>query len=146
MVQLCTISHFDKHRKNAASLDEMRKHPFYRRYPLKGVENLGAPKGYFDDLVMYVGMAYDTSTPNDLSPLCTNENDNLLVWSERTMSELKNRGGDLQRLHLDAVAYLWELSYDILLNSSHNVSISPGFQALGLRLNRAGGKRKRSEE
>ena len=89
---------------------------------MKGVENLGAPKGYFDDLVMYVGMAYDTSTPNDLSPLCTNENDNLLVWSERTMSELKNRGGDLQRLHLDAVAYLWELCYDILLNSSHNVS------------------------
>ena len=123
-----------------------RIHPFYRRYPLKGVANLGARKGYFDNLVMYVGMAYDTSTPNDLYPLCTNANDNLLVWSEQTMSELKSRGGNLQRLQLDAVAYLWELCYDLLLASDSNVSVSPGFEALGLRVNRAGGKRKRNEE
>ena len=38
------------------------------------------------------------------------------------MSELKNRGGNLPQLQLDAVAYLWELCYDILLNCSHNVS------------------------
>ena len=50
-----------KHRKNAASLDEMRLHQFYRWYPVEGVENLGARRGYFDNLVMYVAMAYDTS-------------------------------------------------------------------------------------
>lgn len=140
----CFFGRGNKHSKNAASLDEQRLHPFYRHYPVKSSGNLGAPSGYFDNLVMYVGMAYDTSPPNDLSPLCSAD-ESLLVWSEQTISELKlkSKGDNLERLQLDAVAYLWELCYDLLLNSSHNVSVSPGFEAFGLRVNR---KRKRSDE
>ena len=51
------------------------------------------------------------------------------------MSELRKRGGDLKRLQLDAVSYLWELCYDIALARSNNVSVSPGFESLGLRVN-----------
>ena len=44
-----------KHQKNASSMEEMRMHPLYRKYPKRGVENVGAPEGYFDNLWMYCG-------------------------------------------------------------------------------------------
>ena len=37
---------------------------------------------------------------------------------------------------LNAIAYLWELCYDLLLATDENVSVSPGFEAFGLRVNR----------
>ncbi len=58
---------------------------------------------------------------------------------------MKKRGGDLKKLQLDAVAYLWELCYDLLLAKGENVSKSPGFEMLGLRVNN-NNKRKRDEE
>ncbi len=61
--------------------------------------------------------------------------DSLFVWSKQTMSELIKRSGDLKRLQLDAVLYLWELCYDITLAKSDNVSVSPGFESLGLKVN-----------
>lgn len=60
------------------------------------------------------------------------------------MAELKKKKGDLKRHQLDAVAYLWELCYDLLLASNDNVSESPGFEAFGLRLVNDK-KRKRSD-
>ncbi len=60
----------------------------------------------------------------------------LFVWSDRTINELKQKGGNLQNLQLDAVAYLWELVYDLLLATADNVSQSPGFESLGLRVNK----------
>jgi len=55
-----------------------------------------------------------------------------------------NKRGDLRKLQLDAVAYLWELVYDLLLAKSENMSTSPGFESLGLRVNNER-KRKRDE-
>ena len=60
------------------------------------------------------------------------------------MKELKAKGGEVRKYQLDAVAYLWELCYDLLLDKSHNVSVSPGFESLGLRVNMAR-KRKASD-
>lgn len=54
----CYEGRNNKHEKNAASLDEMRGSKFCAYYPIEGVANLGARRGYFDNLVMYVGMAY----------------------------------------------------------------------------------------
>ena len=51
----------------------------------------------------------------------------------------------MKKLQLDAIAYLWEISYDLLLAKSENVSTSPGFESLGLKVNNDK-KRKRSEE
>jgi hypothetical protein len=79
-------------------------------------------------------MAFDVKS--DVTPLCTHgASDSLFVWSEETMNELKRRGGNLQRLQLDAVLYLWEICHDLLFEKISNVSISPGFESLGLRLN-----------
>ena len=134
------------HQDNAKSKDQMRAHRFYREYPARGVENLGAQEGHFENLAIYCGMVYDKG--GDVMPLCSNgENDSLFVWSKKSISELKKRGGDLKKNQLDAVAYLWEICYDLLLAQGANVSSSPGFESLGLRVNNnTRKKRKRNGE
>ena len=130
------------HVKNSKSRDQMRIHPLYRKYPSNGVPNFGAREGFFQNLTMYCAMAYDKM--GDLSPLYSHDqNDSLFVWNKETMSELEKRGGDVQKLQRDAIAYLWEIFYDLLLAKGENVSVSPGFEALGLRVNAK--KRSRDE-
>ena len=106
-----------------------------------GVDNIGARQGYFKNLDTFCPMAFDKS--ESVSSLCSRDkDDSLFVWSDQTIDELKkyalNRGGGstgLQKVQLDAVAYLWELCYELLLSRSNNVSKSPGFESLGLRVN-----------
>ena len=110
-------------------------HHFYRKYPKRGVENVGVPEGYFDNLWMYCGgMVFDAN--GIIAPLCSdNEEDSIFVCSSESMDELKKRDGKMQTLQLNAVSYLWELCYDLLLANGENVSASPGFESLGLRVN-----------
>ncbi len=69
------------YKKNVSSKDEMRKHPFYSKYSMEGVENVGAPRGYFNNLNMYCGMAFDVKS--DVTPLCIlGSSDCLFVWSK----------------------------------------------------------------
>lgn len=94
-----------KHEKNSTSMGEMRKHQLYAKYPTRGKDNLGSREGYFNNLKMYCGMAYDSK--GDVAPLYSTEtDDSLFVWSKETINELKKRGGKLERFQLDAVAYL----------------------------------------
>lgn len=136
----CFRGRVGTHKKNSGSVDEMKEHQFYALYPSKGAEEtIGKRKGYFDDLLMYCGMAFDPT--DDVSNLCSSgESGSLFVWNEEVMKELKGKGGDLNKVQLDAVSYLWEICYDLLLAKSHNVSVSPGYESLGMRVNR--GKRK----
>ena len=121
-----------KHSSNAKTIQEMRKLQFYRKYPAKGVENLGGRKGWFDNLDMHCGMAFDRT--EDLSILCPSEpDDKLFVWSRAAIAELNKKSKPLQILQLDMLAYLWELTYDLLLSKDDNVSESPGFESFGLR-------------
>ncbi len=86
-------------------------------------------------------MAYDKTDEKSIKPLCSSGNtSSMFVWSEITLNKLKKRDGDLRKLQLDAVAYLWEICYDLLLARGDNVSNSPGFESLGLRANRPGDK------
>ena len=104
--------------------------------------NLDATEGNFDSLVMYYGMAYDKK--ENVTPLVSHgEGNSLFIWSRETINELKGRSGELKKLQLDAVAYLWEICYDLMLAKAENVSTSPGFESLGLRVNR---KRKWDDE
>ena len=127
----------DTHKKNSESVDEMKEHQFYALYPSKrAAKTIGRRKGYFDDLLMYCGMAFDPT--DDVTALCSNgESGSLFVWNGEVTKELMAKGGEMQKLQLDAVAYLWEMCYDLLLDKSHNVSVSPGYESLGLRVNRA---------
>ena len=112
----------------------MRKHRFYQEYPAEGVENIGEMGGYFDNLEMYCGMAFNRQ--GDVSPLCSEgAASSLFVWSTQSIEQLKRREGTLKDGQLMAVSYLWEICDDLLLAKHQNVSRSPGFEALGLRVN-----------
>ena len=37
----------------------MKIHPLYAKHFAQGVDNFGAREGYFDNLIMYCGMAFD---------------------------------------------------------------------------------------
>ena len=124
-----------KHIENSKQLEAMKKSKLYQLYPARGVPNLGAIDGYFDDLDTFVGMAFDRRSDN--TPLCSiNQKDSVFVWSERTMQGLGTKGGDIQKAQLVAVAYLWELVYNLLLANSDDVSEEPGFESYGLRVNK----------
>ena len=125
-----------KHEQNARLLDQMRGSRFYTKYPAKGVDNMGTREGYFENLQMYCAMAFDSiATDDSLEPICTHSDDGLFVWTDQAMSELMKKKEKLEKVQLDAVAYLWELCYDILLANGENVSESPGFEGFGLRVN-----------
>ena len=51
------------------------------------------------------------------------------------MDEWTKIDGKMQTLQLDAISYLSELCYDLLLANGDNVSASPRFESLGLREN-----------
>ena len=54
------------------------------------------------------------------------------------MQYTDKKGGSakgMRKIQLDVMAYLWEICYDLLLASADSVSASPGFGALGLRVN-----------
>eukprot|EP00986_Skeletonema_menzelii_P009304 scaffold4187_cov135-Skeletonema_menzelii.AAC.10 len=141
----CFDGRMEQHYTNAASKDQMRLHPLYAKYPAKDVENLGSAEGVFDDLSVYCGMAFDSKCSMATNICSQGKTHSLFVWNKEVMDELKMKGGQLRKVQLDAVAYLWELCYDLLLAEGDNVSASPGFEAMGLRVNRAGTKRKRYE-
>ena len=123
-----------KHKKKDASMEEMIVHLFYCKYPNRGVKNVGAPEGYFDNHWMYCGMASDAN--GIIAPLCSdNEEDSILVWSSESMDELNKCDGKMQTLQLNAISYLWELCYNLLLANGENVLAIPGFESLGLRVN-----------
>jgi len=106
--------------------------------------NLHRGRRTSSNLVNYLKDNDKDERDSSLRSLCTHgASDSLYVWSEETMNELKRRGGNLQRLQLDAVSYLWEICHDLLLEKNSNVSISPGFESLGLRLKK---KRKIDDE
>ena len=124
----------EQHVKNSRSLDQMKMHDFYRIYPAEGVRNLGGVGGHFGFLKMYCAMAFDRK--EDVAPLCSEgESSSLFVWSREALARLAKEDGNLRNRQLDAVAYLWELCYDLVLAASDNVSQSPGFESFGLRNN-----------
>ena len=119
----------------------MRQHPFYQKYLKGGALNLRAREGYFDNLGMYCGMAFDVK--GDIAPLCCDGDEGgLFFWSDECINELKKKSGKLRTLQLNAIACLQEIFYDLLLAKTDNMSASPGFESLGFRVNTK--KRKKS--
>ena len=62
-------------------------------------------------------MAYDKKA-DVTSLVSTDDSRSLLVWTSETMNALKGYDGELKKLQLDGVAYLWELCYDLLLEEA----------------------------
>ena len=98
------------------------------------MENIGGVGGFFEDLEVFCGMAFDRK--GDVSPLCLVDADNsLFVGSKQTTEELKRKDGTLRDEQLVAILYLWEICDDLLLAGADNVSKSPGVEGMRLRVN-----------
>ena len=77
----CFVGRNKTHASNARSINLMRKHRYYQKYLARGVENIGAVRGYFGDIEVYCGMGFDRE--EDVSPLClVNSDKNLFAWSK----------------------------------------------------------------
>ena len=84
---------------------------------------------------MYCAMAFDRN--ENVEPLCSsNEDNSLFVWDK--LEERVEKDVDWKNKQLDAIAYLWELCYNLALAKSDNVSQSPGFESFGLKINSKG--------
>ena len=130
----CFNGRGNTHAKNSRLIEQMRKHTFYQEYPAAGVANIGCVGGHYEYLEVFCGMAFDRS--GDVSPICSVDAANsLFVWSDQAMRELKKKDGSIRDNQLVAMSYLWEIVDDLLLDKRHNISVSPGFESLGLRVN-----------
>ncbi len=116
----------------------MRNSRFYRYYPSKEATDVagGFRNAYFEDLDFYCAMAFN---PRSVDQICSiDSDDSLFVWSKEFISFLDDRAKlkeiPLKRMQITAVAYLWEMCYDLMLAKSDNISDSPGFEGLGLRV------------
>lgn len=86
----------------------MKIHPLYAKHFAQGVDNFGAREGYFDNLIMYCGMAFDAK--KEVSPLYSHSvESSLYSWSKDSINELGKKGGKIQTHRLNAVAYLWAI-------------------------------------
>ena len=100
----------------------------------RGVENIGGVRGYFEDVETYCRMDFDRG--EDVSPLCLiDSGKSLFAWSNKTVEELRKRDEDQRNKQLVAILHLWELCDKLLMAGEDNVSGSPGFESLGLRVN-----------
>ena len=70
--------------------------------------NAGDVGGYFENLEVYCGMAFDKT--EDVTSICSDGADNsLVVWTKECLGILKQRDGNLKDNQLLAISYLWEL-------------------------------------
>ena len=58
--EACFRGRGNKHQKNSCLIEQMLLLRFYANYPTKGVPNLVAVVGWFENLDMYCGMAFST--------------------------------------------------------------------------------------
>ena len=86
----------------------------------EGGENLGEIEGYFENLEVYCGMAFDRK--EDVTPLFSEGAENsLFVWIKDCITILKQRDCSLQESQPLAISYLWEICDDLLLAKKDNV-------------------------
>ena len=103
-----------KHIDNSKSLDGMVKYKFCRRYPVAGLKNLEKRMGILSSLESIVEWYLIRRK-----------------WQHSALLMTTIVHGNFQKLQFDAVAYLYEICYDIMLIATeHNVSESPGLRAL----------------
>jgi len=89
-----------------------------------------------EDQTLLNSLAQKQQVDLQLPSFASGSDDSLFVWSEQNIAELSKKDGDMKRKQLNVIAYLWEFCYDLLLATDENVSVSPGFEAFGLRVNR----------
>lgn len=126
------------HLKNSKTAESVAN-KFYRLYPSNENQKACTEKwGYFENLVQYCGIAFDRTM--DTASLISSDA-GIYIWSKETLDGLAKSkvSGTLKEKQLLLVAYLWEFSFDLMLDWDVNVSEGAGWEPF---LGRAGNKRK----
>ena len=115
----------------------------YTRYPSKHshlvrqlISDSGGFKpwdGYYEDLRPFCGFCYN---PKGHFKGLVNTSQGIFEWDGTTLNRIRQNqklGSTLEKKQLTMVSFLFELGYDLLLDTTHNLSTYPGFEAAGLR-------------
>ena len=125
---------FVRHTEHSKAAREGKDSQFYRRYPSLEVAALEGRKGAFENLLQVVYFAYDPTSENlddsisDLflfNSVCMEKIERIRFG--RPSNKLKT---EIKKRHM--VSYLAELTYDLAICATDNVSESPGFESCGL--------------
>ena len=91
-------------------------------------------RGYFDDLQQYCGVGFCRSKLNTDTMSSITDDGKIFVWSGATLKHLDdtNLNGcrHIKDKQLIMVGYFFELCYELMLSSNHNVSQNPGFESI----------------
>lgn len=129
----------DTHRKRAENDTNHDNSRFYNLWPsTKSSRAINNPvrMGHWEDLTQYVAVGF---TPSEqVLEVCSKDlsEGGIFFYSEEEKAKIRgtniNGCKDGQKF-TRAIAYLFEIGYDIALSSEFNVSESPGAEAFGLR-------------
>ena len=129
-----------EHVKRAESDTNPDDSRFYNWWPsIKSERAVDNPvrQGYFEDLVQYVAAGFNPT--EDVLDVCCKDyvkESGIFFYSaeeKRKISGINFRGRTDKGKFMEAIAYLFELGYDLALSREFNVSRSPGFEGFGLR-------------
>jgi hypothetical protein len=110
---------------------------FYTAYPAKSCASdvnkiHGLRRGYFDDLVMCIGLAFNREDSDALELICDQTN-GIFVWPEEILQFISrasfNHSPSLKDKQLHMVGYMVELVLDLMISPIDCVSQSPGFES-----------------
>ena len=107
---------YDKDKTQAKSPDPTN--PLFKKYPFKK-PSLHKEGGYhwkFDDLQLFIGIGFDPTKDN---ACLTDEESGLFVWSDATLSRLKDSKvtGDLKTKKRILVCCMFELFFHLMLDA-----------------------------
>lgn len=109
---------------------------FYVSYPASSAEySASLRRGYFEDLIFCVALAFNRSDDQAVEYLCAVDNGifDWKLWLPKIRSaKVSGCADDIKLKQLRMIAYLWEMFYGLMASPRDNVSLSPGFEAFGL--------------
>ena len=126
----------DEHKKESETTKggKYSKSNFYSCYPsntLAGNSNDCRRRGYFENLVQYCGVGFDRDGCTT-AVVTISEDDGIFAWSNDVLQKVAklhlSTCTELKDKQLVMVGFLFELGYDLMINSDDNVSESPGFE------------------
>ena len=125
-----------EHRKESltAKGGKYNKSNFYSCYPSKtlaGNSNDCRRRGYSENLVQYCGAGFDRDS-DTASIVSVIEDNGIFAWSKDMLEKVDklqlSACTELKDKQLVMIGFLFELGYDLIINSDDNVSESPGFE------------------
>jgi len=117
--------------------DKAMESRFYMTYPSTSARHTSATaRGSFDKLNCHTAFSFNRSKSEDVTLLTKDYDDGGLIrWNTSVLNQIRTRKSpplndrEVVLAQLQLVAYLFELGYDLCLESSSNVSRSPGFES-----------------